>query len=222
VGSAGTLQSTKPFGQKRPQTPFSQVWLPGQTIPQLPQLLGSLPRLARQPAGPPPSTVPPSTGVPPQSVQPALHEPTAQTPATHAAVALGTTHWPPQAPQFMGSVPVLVSQPLASLPSQLLNPVLQLPSAQALLTQVPVALGYVVQGVQKVVLQPYAGLLTSTHTPSQIFCVAEQVGPESTPESPPPAAVAAEPPEPPVPAPPAPPLPPLSVEAPPLPVPPLM
>ncbi len=54
----------------------------------------------------------------------------------------------------MVPVVVLVSQPLAALPSQLLKPVLQVPSAQAPLSHVAVALAYVPQGVQNVGLQP--------------------------------------------------------------------
>ncbi len=45
--------------------------------------------------------------IPSQFANPVLHVPTAQAPATHAAVPLGTVHTVPHAPQFRGSVIVL-------------------------------------------------------------------------------------------------------------------
>ena len=61
-----------------------------------------------------------------------------QVPVVHVAVALGSEHGTPQAPQFV-SVRVLVSQPSASRPLQLAKPALHMPRRQLPVEQSSVA-----------------------------------------------------------------------------------
>jgi hypothetical protein len=65
------------------------------------------------------STSQPLVGTPSQSAKPALQAPTRQAPAAQAAVALGSAQVRPHAPQLATVVARLVSQPLATAPSQL-------------------------------------------------------------------------------------------------------
>jgi hypothetical protein len=139
----------------------------GHALPQAPQLFGSTLGSDSQPF----------VATPSQSTQSPVHMDTVHMPATQPATALGTEQGAPQAPQFIGSVAVSVSQPLASSPSQFLKPVLQLPSAQMPAAQAAVALGGAAQGVQPVGAQPYVGSSTCTQVPLHIFSEAEQEPP---------------------------------------------
>lgn len=76
--------------------------------PHPPQLSGSLPSPASQP----------SDASPLQLEYPSAQLTTVQAPPAHPAVAWGSTHARPQAPQFIGLVPSTASQPLALIPSQ--------------------------------------------------------------------------------------------------------
>jgi hypothetical protein len=68
-----------------------------------------------------------------QFANPALQEPTPHTPAEHPGVPFATAAQNrPQAPQFVTLVKVFVSQPFATLPSQLANGALQEPIAHTL------------------------------------------------------------------------------------------
>ena len=64
------------------------------------------------------STSQPFTGSRSQSAKPVAQAITAQAPAAQVAVALGSAHARPQAPQLDALVVRLVSQPLAAAPSQ--------------------------------------------------------------------------------------------------------
>jgi hypothetical protein len=82
------------------QVPFVQAWPAGHAWPQVPQLLASVERVAQYPWPPPlvQSDWP--------TEQPWTHWPAAQT--------CPAAHFTPHAPQFCGSVPVLVQKaPLA-------------------------------------------------------------------------------------------------------------
>src|SRR5580704_16524086 len=159
----------------------------GQTTPQVPQLLLSLFGFDSQPF----------VGIMSQSTQPESQVPTSHLPMTQAGVAWGTEQGAPHAPQFCGSVPVSVSQPLPGLPSQSEYPgthVMLQVSAPFIITQVAVA--FELAGTQAVQLegpQPYIGSVTETHVPLHIFSVALH-----WPPSPPPAAVPPPPSGPPV------------------------
>jgi len=138
------LQSAVPTAQITPHAPPWHVARPGHAVLQVPQFVGSFWRLASQP----------SVGSSLQSVQPELHEPTVHAPFVQAAVALGTTQGAPQAPHCIGSFVMLTSQPLASLPSQFLKPLLHVPSAHAPAEHAAVPFAYGLQGAQDVGLQP--------------------------------------------------------------------
>jgi hypothetical protein len=113
------------------QTPATQVWPPVQTWPQAPQLLASLERFVSQPS---------VSRSPLQSPKPAWQAPL-QTPCVHVGVAtLFEEQTRPQPPQLLGSVSRAISQPWWAFWSQSAKPALQLAMAQALLTQVEVAL----------------------------------------------------------------------------------
>ena len=92
-----------------------------QTVVQVPQAPGSV-AVLRQ--------------LPEQFVSPVPQEVT-HDPAEHTVPAAQTV---PQPPQFARSLCVLISQPLVALPSQLAQPVLQVPSAQAPTVHVALAL----------------------------------------------------------------------------------
>ncbi len=64
------------------------------------------------------STSQPFEATPSQSPWPAVHDATAQEPIAHVALALGSAHSTPHAPQLPVSVAMLVSQPLAGSRSQ--------------------------------------------------------------------------------------------------------
>ncbi len=118
------LQSPKPGEHAMVQRPLLQSAEPlalPQTTPQAPQL-PTLPRLASQPLAALPSQLP----------KPVLQLATVHAPPAHPAVALGSEHAAPQRPQLEGVVLVLVSHPLATLPSQLPYAALQvMPHAPA-------------------------------------------------------------------------------------------
>jgi len=80
-----------------------------QTFLQPPQLLGSVAV----------STSHPFAAAMSQSWKPVLQLAIVQTPAAQPLTAFGSMHALPQPPQLPGLVSVLVSQPLAALPSQL-------------------------------------------------------------------------------------------------------
>jgi hypothetical protein len=86
---------------------------------------------------------------PSQSAKPAAHAPMAHAPDAHMALALGSAHVRPQAPQLVALAVRSVSQPLAAAPSQSPKPPVQRTMAQA-----PAA-------------QPLAATLGSAQTVSQ-------------------------------------------------------
>jgi len=86
-----------------------------QTVPQAPQLLTLLVRLVSQPLAAIPSQLP----------HPALQEAMPHVPPEQDAVPLGAVQTWPQEPQLLTSVFRFLSQPLATLPSQLSQPALQ-------------------------------------------------------------------------------------------------
>ena len=107
------LQFAKLAEQPMLQTPAVQKAVPFallQTVAQLLQWAGSPFRLISQPFD----------GRPSQSAKPALHAEITQTPALQPDVAFARLHTLPQVPQLLTVVLVLVSQPLLTLPSQLL------------------------------------------------------------------------------------------------------
>jgi hypothetical protein len=89
-------------------------------LPHIPQLLGSVSRIASHPL----------TASASQFAKPALHWPTLHAPAWHWPMALGAVQIVSHAPQLLLSVAVLVSQPFAEFPSQSLNPVAHVSNAQ--------------------------------------------------------------------------------------------
>jgi len=111
-------QSLKPAVQADPHTVAVQVTVvpgepaPGHTVPHAPQLVMLVLRLVSHPLDATASQLP----------KPDAHIPTVHAPAEHTPVALLGAHWRLQAPQFIRSVAVATSQPLALLPSQLAKP----------------------------------------------------------------------------------------------------
>jgi hypothetical protein len=101
-----------------------------QTVPQAPQLFTLEVVFTSQP----------SDCVPLQSRKPVSQLPITHAPAEHASVEFGRLQSVGQVPQWLGSVCRFASQPFATVPSQLANPVLQLEMAQALATHDDVAL----------------------------------------------------------------------------------
>jgi hypothetical protein len=77
----------------------------------------------------------PFAGLPSQSAKPVLQVPRMHTPPAQVAPALANWQRLPQTPQFITSVEVVVSQPLAELLSQLPKPSRQLASVHALPAQ---------------------------------------------------------------------------------------
>ena len=117
VRSRHTLeQLVCPDPQVVTHTPAEQSWPPAQTLPQAPQLLVSLLRLRSQPL----------PGAPSQLAKPALQLAMVHAPAAQPAVALASEQTVLQAPQLVGLVVVLVSQPSLSRPLQLPKPAPQL------------------------------------------------------------------------------------------------
>jgi len=110
-------------------TPAEQSWPAAQTLPQAPQLLVSLLRLRSQPL----------LATPSQLAKPALQLAMVHAPAEQPAVALAREHTVLHAPQLVGLVLVLVSQPSLSRPLQLPKPAPQL-MPQSWPTQVAVPL----------------------------------------------------------------------------------
>jgi hypothetical protein len=144
--------------------------------PQAPQWLGVLVVLTSQPLA----------ALPSQSANPAAQV-KPQRPAAQAGVALSAPmHTVPQAPQWETLVPVLVSQPLAALPSQSPKPAAHIATAHWPIVQAAVALARshrVVHAPQRLVSvlrltsQPLRGSLSQSakgavqrptaHTPSR-------------------------------------------------------
>ncbi len=144
--AATPLQSAVPPPQvsvEKPQTPMLQVAVPplaggGHTWPhaaaaEVPQLAVFAAMLTSQP----------STGLWLQSAKPALQLPMAQRPLAQVAPALANWQRLPQAPQFITSVVVAISQPLVALPSQFAKPVVQLARLQTEAMQPVTAFGSV-------------------------------------------------------------------------------
>ena len=98
-----------------PQTPPEQTWPAGQPWPQVPQLALSVWVLTSQPLA---ATLS-------QLAKPVVQLATPQTPAVQLALALGSAHAWPQAPQLAVLVWVLTSQPSEAVPSQSPKPVAQ-------------------------------------------------------------------------------------------------
>jgi hypothetical protein len=117
-----------------PQTPFTQFGCeplpPGQTLPQIPQLLTLLLVLTSQPFA----------GLPSQLAKPALQFST-QLPALQVGVALFVPQMLPQAPQLAVLLVRLASQPSLSRPLQSAQPELQLAMAQVPPSHLGVACG---------------------------------------------------------------------------------
>ena len=111
--------------QVAPQTPPEHTWPAAQALPQAPQLALSL-RM---------STSQPLAGLRSQSRKPVAQAATAHTPTAHRAVALGSAHTRPQAPQLAALVWVSVSQPLPAALSQSPKPTAQRTTVQALAAQ---------------------------------------------------------------------------------------
>jgi hypothetical protein len=130
----------------------------GHASPQLPQFWGSTGREASQPFIASPS----------QSVKPASHTSTAQIPATHAAVAFGTTHGFPQPPHCAGSLWGSTSQPFAASPSQFEKLPSHAPTAHAPASHAAVAFGSE-HGSHPFSAHPNAGSLTATHASPHCF-----------------------------------------------------
>jgi len=125
-----------------------------QAWPPPPQLLGSVEVLVSQPLATLPS----------QLAKPGVQLATAQVPPVQAAVPLlMAPQAKPQVPQLLGSVAVLVSQPLAALPSQLAKPALQLATWQEPAMQAAVPLG-AEQAVPQAP-QLFASVCSFTQTP---------------------------------------------------------
>jgi hypothetical protein len=103
-----------PFVQ--PPMPFAML----HRTPQPPQLFGSFSVLISQP----------SALFPSQFAKPGLHAAMPQVPFVHAGVALAVTHGVPHAPQLLGLVLVLTSQPSAAEWSQSWKPALHEPMPQ--------------------------------------------------------------------------------------------
>jgi hypothetical protein len=91
-----------------------------------------------------------------QFAKPALQPPIAHAPPLHDALALAKEHAMPQRPQFVALVRVLVSQPLAVIPSQFSKPALQLAMRQVPAMHEPV---------------PFAGAHPALHAPQCVRLV---------------------------------------------------
>jgi hypothetical protein len=128
-------QLPQPDVQLIPHTPAAQDGEPLvllHTVPQAPQLPVLLLRSVSQPFASLPSQLP----------QPWLHEEIWQLPVAHVAVALARLHGAPHVPQLVSELS-WVSQPFASLPSQLPQPWLQLEQPQTPATQLGAPLVHV-------------------------------------------------------------------------------
>lgn len=91
-----------------PHRPPEQTWPLGQVMPHPPQFALSVVVFTSHP----------SDALWSQSAKPVRHDATAQAPLVHVVTALASTHASPQAPQLVALVWVLVSHPLAAIPSQ--------------------------------------------------------------------------------------------------------
>ncbi len=131
--------------------------------PQLPQWFGSTSTLVSQPLTASPSQLP----------YPGAHAPIVHTPPTHVAPALAKAHVVMQLPQLPGSAVMFVSQPLATMPSQLplparhgvikQDPLLQnVPAAQA----TPQAPQFALVDARSA-SQPLAGLWSQSAKPGE-------------------------------------------------------
>lgn len=78
---------------------------------------------------------------PSQSPNPALHAATSHVPTLHAGTPAGVVQTLPHMPQLLRSVLMLISHPVASLPSQSAHPTAQLPRTQRPEKQEPAACG---------------------------------------------------------------------------------
>jgi len=129
------LQSAKPVLQAplhNPPVHAGDIWLLLQTAPQEPQLATSVLIATSQP----------SAEFRLQFAKPTLQVDTVQDPEVQEAVACAREQTFPQVPQLFTSVFELISHPFARIPSQFLNPVLQVPNVHTLAVHVPLAFGY--------------------------------------------------------------------------------
>ena len=109
----------------------------------------------------------PLEATPSQLAEPVVHAPSVQSPDAQLAAALANWQLLPQTPQLATLVPVLTSQPLAALPSQLPKPELQAERVHALDAQPATPLARV-QTVPHA-LQLFASLARSRQTPEQLM-----------------------------------------------------
>jgi hypothetical protein len=126
------LQSPNPALQVGEQVPFEQAVVPFafvHFVPQAAQLFTLVLRFVSQPSFEPVEQLP----------KPELHELIEHAPSAQVAVPFAVLHAVVQAPQWAMLVCVFASQPLAAFPSQLPNPLLQVPSVHTLLTHVSLA-----------------------------------------------------------------------------------
>ena len=112
-----------------PQMPPEHTRPAAQAVVHAPQLALSVRVLTSQP----------SDGLALQSAKPAAHVTRVQTPALQAEVALGSAQVRPHAPQLAIVVWVLVSQPLAAVPSQSPKPAAHPTTVQTPAAQPPAA-----------------------------------------------------------------------------------
>ena len=98
----------RPRAQVVPHAPPEHTWPAAHVVPQVPQFALSVRA----------STSQPFDGSPSQSAKPVRHAAIPQRPPLHAAVAFGSTHARPHAPQLAALVSRSVSQPFGAMPSQ--------------------------------------------------------------------------------------------------------
>lgn len=155
---------------EQPGDPF----VPLHTVPQPPQFEALVSVLVSQPL----------LALPSQLPNPELQAPSVHTPLAHDSLAFARSQTAPQAPQLARLVFVLVSHPLAELPSQLPKPGLHVDTPQTPPTQfgVPPDAGQMLPHVLQLftselvfVSQPLFGL------PSQFLNPAEHVGTHAPP-----------------------------------------
>ena len=123
--SAAVPHVVKGEAQVAPHAPPEQTWPAAQRVPQRPQLVLSVRVSASQPLA----------GAPSQSAKPAAQAAMAQAPAAQLAVALGSAHVRPHAPQLVALVARSVSQPVEARPSQSPKPPTQRTTAHSPPTQ---------------------------------------------------------------------------------------
>jgi hypothetical protein len=103
--AASPGQVVYPAGHERLHAPCAQGQVPPHALPHAPQFMGSSWRFASHP----------SAACPSQSVHPASQYSTAHAPAKHQAVAWGSAHTFPHAPQLFSSFAVSTQTPAQSV-----------------------------------------------------------------------------------------------------------